>query len=161
MRSRAASVTGSQLALTKARQILDRAVTQPVAVGPPGSAFDGTERSAVPEHSCPAQRGEISGDRRRTRRQLDTVDVPLNNRWWLEEQFAGSRSSAGREGPPGSNRGNRELDQSRPGRVLRRSGRSVAPAAPGSRPGPIPTDPVFLRVVLSASAAAAWAAWTW
>ncbi len=66
---------------------------------------------------------------------LDFVDYPLNNRWWLEDQFtqirklpteAGEGCAAGRAGPLGA---------SRPGQLLRCAERPGEVTPPGPRPG--------------------------
>lgn len=84
---REASRTGSQLALAKARQMLDQAVTQPVAQDLRARLMELSEAlyqsihaqlSVEKYQAIAVGRGASS----------DTVDVPLNNRWWLKEQFA-------------------------------------------------------------------------
>ena len=60
---------------------------------------------------------------------LDTIDQVLNNRLWLEGGSRRSRKLGDRAGTPGRDRHDRELDQSRPGRLLRRP-RRPAPAGP-------------------------------
>jgi hypothetical protein len=83
---RSAPVTGSQLALSRARQVLDQAVTQPVALDLRARLMELSEAlyqsihaqlSVEKYQAIAVGRGASS----------DTADVPLNNRWWLEEQF--------------------------------------------------------------------------
>ena len=70
---------------------------------------------------------------------LDTIDVPLNNRLWLKAQFAALRKLAGRGGPAAGTRRDRELDRPRPGRAsttiwgILRASRTLASGACGLR----------------------------
>ena len=66
---------------------------------------------------------------------LDTIDLPLNNRGWLKARFAEIRATADEAGTSAGHRRDRELDRSGAGRLLRRSGRLAAAAAPGARGG--------------------------
>jgi glycosyl hydrolase family 67 len=83
---RAASRVGSQLAIERARQILDKAVTEPAAADLRARIMELSEglyqnihaQLSVEKYQAIAVgRGASS----------DTVDMPLNNRWWLEERF--------------------------------------------------------------------------
>ena len=83
---RAASVTGSQLALAKARQILDQAVTQPVAVDLHARLMELSEALYQSIHAqLSVERYQAIAVGRGA--SSDTAEVPLNNRWWMEEQF--------------------------------------------------------------------------
>ena len=64
---------------------------------------------------------------------LDTIDVPLNNRLWLKERFAVLRAMSVEAERLARHRRDRQLDQSRPGRILRRPGQARLAAAPGRR----------------------------
>lgn len=76
----------SSAAMEQARAILQRAVTQPAAadlrariVELCAKLFDsiGLQTSVEKYHASGAERGAV----------LDFVDAPLNNRWWLEDEF--------------------------------------------------------------------------
>ena len=62
---------------------------------------------------------------------LDTVDVPLNNRQWLQNRFNRIREIKSEDLTAARDRRDRQLDQSGPGRFLRRPGRPPPPAPPG------------------------------
>ena len=81
---------------------------------------------------------------------LDTIDVPLNNRLWLESAVRGDPHArhASRLGCASID-AIVELDQSRPGRLLRRPGRPAPPAAPGPGLGLTPTTPPSARSPLT------------
>ena len=64
---------------------------------------------------------------------LDTIDVPLNNRLWLEQRFAEMREASDESERLAGIDEILQLDRSRPGRLLRRPRRPHAPAAPGAR----------------------------
>jgi hypothetical protein len=75
-----------ETAMTAAMQVLNRAVDQPVSPGVRARIADLCERlfrsiglqTSVPKyHAIGAERGAV----------LDFVDYPLNNRWWLEDEF--------------------------------------------------------------------------
>jgi hypothetical protein len=83
---REAPRVGSQLAMEQARQILDKALTEPVAQDLRGRLMELSEAlydsihaqlSVEKYQAIAVGRGASS----------DTADVPLNNRWWLEERF--------------------------------------------------------------------------
>jgi hypothetical protein len=83
---RQAPRTGAQLAIERARQTLDKAVTQPAAEDLRGRLMELSEAlygsihaqlSVEKYQAIAVGRGASS----------DTADVPLNNRWWLEERF--------------------------------------------------------------------------
>ena len=80
------SEVGVIQALTNARNILDCAITQPVdsetikklnAFGEKLFQEIGLQTSVPKYHASNSQRGAV----------LDFIDYPLNNRWWLEDQF--------------------------------------------------------------------------
>jgi hypothetical protein len=91
---RAAAGTGTLLAMNEAEAILDRARTQPVA---------GDWRARVSELAealFQSIRMQLSTERYRAiaaerGANLDTIDMPLNNRSWLKEQFARVRQLSG------------------------------------------------------------------
>ena len=84
---REASRTGSQLALARARQMLDRAVTQPVAQDLRARLLELSEALYQSIHAqLSVERYQAIAVGRGA--SSDTIDIPLNNRWWLEEQFA-------------------------------------------------------------------------
>ena len=64
---------------------------------------------------------------------LDTLDYPLNNRLWLEEQFARIRKLHSDAGAAQGDRGDPAMDQSGARRVLRRPGQYRLPAAFAAR----------------------------
>ena len=108
-----------------AAAILDRAVDHPVAPEWHARIFELAEalfQSIGMQLSVPRYKA-IGVDRGAS---LDTLDVPLNNRIWLERQFAEAH------GDPAVIDRILQLDRSRTGRVLRRFGRPHAPAAPGA-----------------------------
>ncbi len=83
---RQAPRTGAQIAIERARQTLDKAVTQPAAEDLRGRLMELSEAlygsihaqlSVEKYQAIAVGRGASS----------DTADVPLNNRWWLEERF--------------------------------------------------------------------------
>ena len=93
------------------RHILDRAVEQPVAPEWHARIFELAEalfQSIGMQLSVPRYKA-IGVDRGAS---LDTLDVPLNNRLWLERRFADARTRLRR------NRPHPELDRSRPRRFL-------------------------------------------
>ncbi len=83
---RSAPRTGSQLAMDQAKQTLDKSVTQPVAADIRARLMELSEAlygsihaqlSVEKYQAIAVGRGASS----------DTADVPLNNRWWLEQRF--------------------------------------------------------------------------
>jgi len=77
---------GSQAAMTQATEILDRATKQPVATDLRarieilyGGLFNsiGIQSSSEKYFASDPQRGAV----------LDFIELPLNNRWWLEDEF--------------------------------------------------------------------------
>jgi hypothetical protein len=77
---------GAETAMTDAMRVLDRAVTEPVSSDLRARIVDlceklfhscGLQTSVERYHASGAERGAF----------LDFVDNPLNNRWWLEEEF--------------------------------------------------------------------------
>lgn len=77
---------GAERAMTAAAEVLNHAVNKPVSpelrariVELCGKLFDsiGLQTSVAKYHASGAERGAI----------LDFVDYPLNNRWWLEDEF--------------------------------------------------------------------------
>ncbi|MEO8027545.1 MAG: hypothetical protein ABI823_13780 [Bryobacteraceae bacterium] len=83
---RYASRTGSELALSRAKRTLDRAVTDPAAADLRQRLMELSEAlfgsihaqlSVEKYQAIAVGRGASS----------DTADMPLNNRWWLEERF--------------------------------------------------------------------------
>jgi hypothetical protein len=95
---RRAREVGSGLALRRAEAVLDRAVTHRVAADRRSRVFE------LAEALYQSIRMQLSVGRYQASAvdrgaNLDTVDVPLNNRLWLRERFAGLRrldSEAGR-----------------------------------------------------------------
>lgn len=83
---REAPRTGTAVALRQAREILDRAVTQPAAVDLRRRLMELSEALYQSIHA------QLSVDKYQAiavgrGASSDTSDIPLNNRWWLEEQF--------------------------------------------------------------------------
>ena len=83
---REANRTGSRIALARARHALDRAATEPAAADLRARLMELSEAlyqsihaqlSVEKYQAIAVGRGASS----------DTADLPLNNRWWLEEQF--------------------------------------------------------------------------
>lgn len=82
-----AGATGAGSAMTEAMRILDRAAAEPVSADLRARIFDlcerlyqsiGLQTSVARYQASGAERGAV----------LDFVDLPLNNRWWLEDEFA-------------------------------------------------------------------------
>lgn len=76
----------AEKAMSGATQVLEQAVTQPVAVDLRSSIYElcdrlfhsiGMQTSVKKYYAIGEERGAV----------LDFVDYPLNNRWWLEDQF--------------------------------------------------------------------------
>jgi hypothetical protein len=89
-RLRAAGTLGSYAAMDEAEAILSRAVTEPVAADLRARVFELGEalfQSIRMQLSVPRYKA-ISVGRGAT---LDTIDVPLNNKAWLENQFESIR----------------------------------------------------------------------
>jgi len=81
---------GSERAMGEAMRILDRASLEPVSADLRARIFDlceklyhsiGLQSSVAKYQASGAERGAV----------LDFVDLPLNNRWWLEDQFTNIR----------------------------------------------------------------------
>jgi hypothetical protein len=92
-RLRQAQSIGSALAIQKAEEILDKAVTEQVAEQWDSRVYDLAEAlfqsirmqlSVKRYHAIAVGRGA----------NLDTLEVPLNNRMWMESQFAAVRKLA-------------------------------------------------------------------
>jgi hypothetical protein len=82
---------GADKAMAEGTRVLDRAVTQPVSVELRAQIFElcdrlfhsiGLQTSVQKYFAIGEERGAI----------LDFVDYPLNNRWWLEDQFKAIRA---------------------------------------------------------------------
>lgn len=82
-----AGAAGAERAMTQAMRVLDRAASEPVSADLRARIFDlceklyrsiGLQTSVAKYHASGAERGAV----------LDFVDLPLNNRWWLEDEFA-------------------------------------------------------------------------
>ena len=91
---RAAPSTGSLAALARASSALDRAVTEPVGREWRARVFE------LGEALYQSVRMQLSVERYKAigvgrGANLDTIDLPLNSRAWLEEQFARVRSLEG------------------------------------------------------------------
>jgi hypothetical protein len=89
-RLRAARELGSKLAIEQAEAVLNRAVAEPVSADLRGRVFELAEalfQSIRMQLSVPRYKA-ISVGRGAT---LDTIDMPLNNRVWLEQRFAAIR----------------------------------------------------------------------
>ncbi|MGA2266875.1 MAG: hypothetical protein ABSH44_00270 [Bryobacteraceae bacterium] len=87
---RNARTTGALAAMNRAEEILDRAVTRPVAADWRARVFELAEalfQSIRMQLSVPRYKA-IAVDRGAN---LDTVDAPLNNRVWLKQKFADLR----------------------------------------------------------------------
>lgn len=78
---------GAERAMTEAMRVLDRAASEPVSADLRARIFElceklyqsiGLQTSTAKYHASGAERGAV----------LDFVDLPLNNRWWLEDEFA-------------------------------------------------------------------------
>jgi hypothetical protein len=92
-----AGAIGAESAMTEAMRILDRAASEPVSADLRARIFDLCERlyqsialqtSVARYQASGAERGAV----------LDFVDLPLNNRWWLEDEFARIRKFADEAG---------------------------------------------------------------
>ncbi|MBI5087151.1 MAG: hypothetical protein HZB13_21450, partial [Acidobacteria bacterium] len=93
-----ASRRGAAAAMTQAMEILNRAVKQPAGAAQRARIVElcerlfqsiGLQTSVEKYHASGAERGAV----------LDFIDNPLNNRWWLEDEFArigGLPSEAGK-----------------------------------------------------------------
>ena len=83
---RKASITGSDVAITKARAILGHATDRPVV---PGLRQRVVNLCDTLYHSISLQTSvkkyKASGSERGA--VLDFIDYPLNNRWWMEDRF--------------------------------------------------------------------------
>ena len=84
---------GADTAMARAMEVLNRAVTSPVSQDLRARIEDlceklfqscGLQTSVEKYHASGAERGAF----------LDFVDYPLNNRWWLEDEFERIRSLA-------------------------------------------------------------------
>jgi hypothetical protein len=87
---RMSSRMGSEMAMAEAAEILEQAVTNPVALGWRTRTFQLAEALYQSIHmklSVPLYRaiGQNRGA------SLDTLDYPLNNRYWMNDQFAAVR----------------------------------------------------------------------
>jgi hypothetical protein len=87
---RMSSRMGSEMAMAEAAEILEQAVTNPVALGWRMRTFQLAEALYQSIHmklSVPLYRaiGQNRGA------SLDTLDYPLNNRYWMNDQFAAVR----------------------------------------------------------------------
>jgi hypothetical protein len=90
---RAAGATGSSIAMSRAEETLDRAVTERAAPDWRARVFELAEalfQSIQMQLSVPYY-GAISVDRGAN---LDTIDMPLNNRAWLKARFTELRQTA-------------------------------------------------------------------
>jgi hypothetical protein len=93
---REAPRTGSLLAVAEAEALLDQALTQPVARDLRSRLFE------LAEALYQSIRAQLSVDRYQAisvgrGANLDTADVPLNNRLWLKQRFAEIRGLVGEE----------------------------------------------------------------
>ncbi len=88
-----AGAVGADGAMSQAMKILDRAAPASVSAGLRARIADlcerlyrsiGLQTSVTKYHSSGAERGAV----------LDFVDLPLNNRWWLEDEFSRIRQFA-------------------------------------------------------------------
>lgn len=89
-RLRDAPRTGSREAMAEAESLLNRVHTHPVATELRGRVFELAEalfQSIRMQLSVP--RYQAIGVRRGA--NLDSIDIPLNSRYWLSDQFAGIR----------------------------------------------------------------------
>lgn len=82
-----AGLIGAEAAMVEAMGVLNRAVEQPVSAELRARVFElcedlfrsiGLQTSVAKYHASGAERGAF----------LDFIDYPLNNRWWLEDEFA-------------------------------------------------------------------------
>lgn len=90
-RLRQANRLGSSVALAQAEEILDRAITQPVATDWRARVFE------LAEALFQSIRMQLSVERYQAidverGANLDTIDMPLNNRLWLKQRFAEIRA---------------------------------------------------------------------
>ena len=116
-RLRVSGEIGSVAAMDQAEAILERAISHPTATELRARIFTLAEalfQSIHMQLSVPLYKA-IHFGRGAT---LDTVDVPLNNRNWLKARFDAIRKLESEEAQAARNRGDLELDQSRPGRLL-------------------------------------------
>jgi hypothetical protein len=90
---REAPKTGSLPAMAHASETLDRGIAHPVAQATRARVFEMAEalfQSIRMQLSVPRYKAEAT----ERGANLDTIDLPLNNRGWLESQFAEIRSAA-------------------------------------------------------------------
>jgi hypothetical protein len=90
---RTAPRIGSLLAMQQSIDTLDRAITQPVSQAKRARVFELAEalfQSIRMQLSVPRYKAEAT----ERGANLDTIDLPLNNRGWLEAQFAEIRKTA-------------------------------------------------------------------
>ena len=88
-----AGTRGADAAMTEAMAVLNRAVDEPVSPELRARIYDlceqlfqacGLQTSVPKYHASGAERGAV----------LDFVDYPMNNRWWLEDEFEKMRGFA-------------------------------------------------------------------
>jgi hypothetical protein len=89
---RAARRVGSLTAMAEAEKVLERAVTHPVAADSRARVFE------LAEALFQSIRMQLSVERYQAisvgrGANLDTIDVPLNNRYWLKQRFAEVRQA--------------------------------------------------------------------
>lgn len=91
-----ASKQGPERAMTEAQTVLNRAVQSPAGADLRARIIDlcaklfdsiGLQTSVEKYHASGAERGAV----------LDFIDNPLNNRWWLEDEFARVRKLGSRD----------------------------------------------------------------
>lgn len=87
---RQAPTIGTDLAIRKASELLGRALTDPVSLDRRARVFELGEAlfQSIRMQLSVARYQAIAAERGAN---LDTIDTPLNNRLWLEEQFADVR----------------------------------------------------------------------
>ena len=129
---RDADRTGSLLAVQMADETLNRALTESDLAGQ-AAAHLRTRRGPLPEHSRPVKRAEIPGARPRPRRRSRRRGRARHQPRVAQRPLRRDPQARRRKGAPARDLRDRELDQSRARRLLRRSRQSAAPAAPRVR----------------------------
>ena len=131
-RLRQARATGSLIAMDQAEAILNRVRSEPVAVDLRAGLRAG--RGALPEHPHATERPAVQGDRGGPWGQ-SRHDRPGPERSRMDGALVRGDPQAGvGAGAAEGARRDRGLDKPRARGLLRRPGRSDAPAAPGPRP---------------------------
>ena len=129
-----------EAAMNAAMKVLNRAVDQPESPELRARIVDLCDRlyrsiglqTSVPKyHAIGEERGAV----------LDFVDYPLNNRWWLEDEFQKIRAMATDEEKRAASARTRGVGESRPGQLLRQSSATSRSRRTWSAPMSSPSSP--------------------